>query len=130
MTGIGNVTLGDYEYGRPFPLAKPAWLIVPEAIPNDVLYCPLDRIRKYPGLKEDVYAPRFKPDPSLRSVLHMNESEIVVTVRPPATEAHYHNPESEILFEKLMQILSVQNGVFVALAIFSGQCALTKEEKA
>ena len=32
----------------------------------------------------------------------MKSNEIIVTVRPPATEAHYHNPESEVLFQHVM----------------------------
>ena len=42
--------------------------------------------------------PDFKPDPSILKELDIGESEILVTVRPPATEAHYHNPASEELF--------------------------------
>ena len=54
-----------------------------------------NRIRTYQGIKEDVYAPEFMPNPSLREELHLNGSDVIVTVRPPANEAHYHNPESE-----------------------------------
>ena len=31
---------------------------------------------------------------------------MVVTVRPPATEAHYHNPESEELFAESLRLLA------------------------
>jgi predicted glycosyltransferase len=30
---------------------------------------------------------------------------LLVTIRPPATEAHYHNPESELLFEATIDFL-------------------------
>ena len=34
--------------------------------------------------------------------LGLEASKIIVTVRPPATEAHYHNPEAEVLLERFM----------------------------
>ena len=57
---------------------------------------------KYRGIKEDVYAPDFQPDESLLTELKLNKDEFIVTVRPPANEAHYHNPESEALLTALM----------------------------
>ncbi len=32
-------------------------------------------------------------------------NDLVVTLRPPATEAHYHNPESEMLFAEAVRFL-------------------------
>ena len=61
---------------------------------------------RYPGLKEDVYIPSFRPDPSILPQLGICNENLVVTVRPPATEAHYHNPESEILFAETLRLLS------------------------
>jgi predicted glycosyltransferase len=34
----------------------------------------------------------------------MDESNLIITARPPATEAHYHNPESEGLFASFMEM--------------------------
>ena len=56
-----------------------------------------DHILHYPGIKEDVYVPFFQPDPSWQKSLAIKPEDVVVTIRPPATEAHYHNPESEKL---------------------------------
>jgi predicted glycosyltransferase len=53
--------------------------------------------------KEDVYAWKLVPDDSLVSELGITAENIVVIVRPPATEAHYHNPESEVLFAAFME---------------------------
>jgi predicted glycosyltransferase len=61
---------------------------------------------KYPGIKEDVYVPRFVPDPSIRSQLGLREQDVVVTMRPPASEAHYHNPQSDELFKAAVKYLS------------------------
>jgi predicted glycosyltransferase len=66
------------------------------------------RVLRYPGIKEDVYAPSFRPDPSIRQQLNLRPEDIVVTVRPPATEAHYHNPESEILLDAVLDFLGSQ----------------------
>ena len=38
----------------------------------------------------------------------ISEGELIVTIRPPATEAHYHNPESELLFEATINFLGKQ----------------------
>jgi predicted glycosyltransferase len=50
-----------------------------------------------------VYAWKLNPDPGILQPLGITPSDLVVTVRPPATEAHYHNPESEKLFVAFMQ---------------------------
>lgn len=101
--GIPSLGIGDYEFATPF--VKPTWWMVPEVIPVSAIPAREDRVLRYPGLKEDVYAPRFKPDPSIRSQLGLSGNDVVVTVRPPATEAHYHNPESDQLFEAAMEFL-------------------------
>jgi len=74
-----------------------------------------ERIRKSQGIKEDVYAPEFKPDPALLRQLNLSDSKIVVTVRPPATEAHYHNPESETFFIQFMNRVCETPGVKAVL---------------
>jgi predicted glycosyltransferase len=53
-----------------------------------------------------VYVPRFVPDPTLRSQLGLREDDLVVTLRPPATEAHYHNPEAIELFKAVIGLTS------------------------
>lgn len=99
---IPTVLLEDYEFCQ-FPfMMRPTWVMAPECIPDDDLPCKKSNIRKYPGIKEDVYAWTLKPDPTLMAELGLRESDFVVTVRPPATEAHYHNPESEVLFSRFM----------------------------
>jgi predicted glycosyltransferase len=60
----------------------------------------------YPGLKEDVYVPSFVPDSSILSTLGLSANDIIATVRPPATEAHYHNPESERLYVEVVDFLA------------------------
>ncbi len=100
--GIPTVLIEDYEFSQFPPMMRPTWVMAPEVIPDDALCGKNGRIRKYPGIKEDVYAWKLKPDPAALRKLGLGESDLVVTVRPPATEAHYHNPESEGLFVAFM----------------------------
>jgi hypothetical protein len=97
-----TLLIEDYEYCR-FPfIMRPTWVMAPGVIPDSALCAGNGSIRKYPGIKEDVYAWRLDPDHAVLQELGLADSDLVVTVRPPATEAHYHNPESEKLFAALM----------------------------
>jgi hypothetical protein len=69
----------------------------------------------YPGIKEDVYTPFFQPNPSLKETLGLQPEHIVVTIRPPATEAHYHNPESEKLLMAVFELLGTHPEVKTVL---------------
>jgi predicted glycosyltransferase len=80
-------------------------VIVPELISNSAVKGFKRAVFNYPGIKEDVYVPDFKPDASILKEFGINEIELLVTIRPPATEAHYHNPESELLFEATIDFL-------------------------
>jgi len=99
---IPTLLIEDYEHARfPWP-TTPDWVLAPGVIPPDALPQRPDRILSYSGLKEEVYAWRLQPDETVLPALGIRNGEIVVTVRPPATEAHYHNPESEALFVRFM----------------------------
>jgi uncharacterized protein len=102
VLGIPTVSMNDYEHASMVPLAPPRWGIVPDAISAEASGCHLERLRQYRGIKEDVYAPDFKPDESLLDELGLRGAKLVVAVRPPASEAHYHNPEAEALLTELM----------------------------
>ncbi len=113
---IPTVMIMDYEHAQTPPLVRPRWEIVPEVLFNENLHCKSkERIRTYKGIKEDVYAPEFKPDPALRQQLQLGGDNVIVTVRPPATEAHYHNPESEIFFVQFMDRVFRTPGVKAVL---------------
>jgi hypothetical protein len=96
---IPNLTLTDYEFTASVPSMRPTWLMVPSVVPDDHLGAGGPIIMKYPGIKEDVYLSRFTPDRDLKSRLGIPPEALVITVRPPATEAHYHNPEAEVLLK-------------------------------
>jgi predicted glycosyltransferase len=104
----------DYEHVKGF--LNPTWIMMPEVISNNATRYDKERIIHYPGIKEDVYVPTFKPNPAIREELGTRDGELVVTIRPPATEAHYHNPESEALFSAVVNLLGgIQNARMVIL---------------
>ena len=106
LSRVPSMVLIDYEFARGLVLMKPAWVMVPEVIPDAAIRFDPNRILRYPGIKEDVYVPGFRPDPAVLGALGLNEKDLVVTVRPPANEAHYHNRESEELLAAVIDLLS------------------------
>lgn len=102
---IPSVTIADYEFARIWMLVHPTWVIIPEIIADNTIHANKKHILKYPGIKEDVYVPRFNPDPNILTKFGFDEKDVIVLVRPPATEAHYHRPESDELFEAVLNFL-------------------------
>jgi uncharacterized protein len=110
---IPSVLILDYEFtSGNFPAT---WKLIPEVVPMDRVTERKGHVLTYPGIKEDVYAPEFRPDSSILSRLGLNPEDIIVTVRTPANEAHYHNPESEKLLAETIVDLSEQNNVKIIL---------------
>ncbi len=116
---IPTVVIMDYEYSNVPPFTRPKWEIAPEVISAESL--PGRTILKYAGIKEDVYVPSFTPDPAILAELGVSNGDILVTARTPATEAHYHNPESEKLFIDLMEKILATPGTKVILLPRNGK---------
>lgn len=113
---IPTVMIMDYEHARTPLLLGPRWEIVPAALSHARLQCQTqERILMYEGIKEDVYATEFKPDDTLPAKLGIDKDRIIVTVRPPATEAHYHSPESDALFVEFMSQTCANSNVQIIL---------------
>jgi predicted glycosyltransferase len=106
LARIPTVVICDYEFAEPVPGVAPTWVMVPEVIPDASVKFGRNRILKYPGIKEDVYVPRFKPDAGIMGELGLEDGDVIVTLRPPATEAHYRNPESDQLLDATLALLS------------------------
>lgn len=103
---IPTVMVMDYEHARMPLLLRPRWEIVPEALRGVELHCRTRKnIKYYHGIKEEVYARRFQPNPALLRDLQIDEGNVIVAVRPPAGEAHYHQKESDQLFVHFMNRL-------------------------
>jgi predicted glycosyltransferase len=105
ILGITSITVSDYEHSSTRFVIRPQLVMVPDVMPDSAVKFKGTKVHKYPGIKEDVYVPFFVPDPAIRKDLEIKEQDIVATVRPPATEAHYHNPQSEKLFEAAVDFL-------------------------
>lgn len=125
---IPSVVMFDYEFSaRGF--LHPDWVFVPDVIPEERIRRKPDRILRYHGLKEDVYVPRLKPDPNIRDLLGIRAGKLVVTVRPPATEAHYHNPEGEqFLAETLRYLLDQPDAQVVMLPRNENQATILRSQ--
>lgn len=102
---IKSIVFMDYEFSNQTIPAD--YLVVPK-----IVYDKKAKMHKskellfYNGIKEDIYVPSFKPDINLLKELGITPDQLVVTVRPPATEAHYHNPESEVIFTTIVNYLN------------------------
>lgn len=112
---VPSITILDYEFVNQTGSSSLDWVMVPEVLPEKVVRVRADRILRYPGIKEDVYVPCFRPDPTAIGKLGITGTDIVVTVRPPATNAHYHNPESERLLAAAIEFVSQQPTVKIVL---------------
>jgi len=115
LMGVKSVVLGDYEFTSKLKPFEPNWYVFPEIVPDETISSLGARILKYPGIKEDVYVSNLRPDRGLRTRLGVDKNDLLITVRPPATEAHYHNSESEALFAAALRNFSGKPGVKILL---------------
>jgi uncharacterized protein len=113
--GIPSLVVHDYEHSTKTGFIESDWILMPDVIPHTAMSKRTDRVLKYRGLKEDVYVPQFSPDSAILDELGLGSQELIVTLRPPATEAHYHNPESEALFDQTLRFLAKQPQVHVVI---------------
>lgn len=124
LLGLRAVTLMDYEHQPANHLAfrLASRVVVPAAFPEDVLRrtgARASKVRRYEGIKEDVYLADFAPDPRFPELLRERfgfdlKRDTLVVVRPPASEALYHRFENELFAELLARLLA-QRGVKVLL---------------
>lgn len=115
ILGIKTLLLTDYEHASWSPLWKPDWTMLPAAIRSEAVPMPADRVCHYDGIKEDMYVPDFRPDPKICTELLLHPDKVIVTVRPPANEAHYHNKKSDMLLVALMERLTSNDTVQIVL---------------
>ncbi len=109
---LRTITLMDYEHQPANHLAfrLASRIVVPRALPLATLRHlggKDSKIRRYHGTKEDVYLADFEPDPHFPerlTELGISGEDVLVVVRPPASEAIYHRFEN-ILFDSLLQRL-------------------------
>jgi predicted glycosyltransferase len=120
---LRTITLMDYEHQPANHLAfrLASRIIVPCAFPEAALSrfgAHPAKVRRYAGLKEDVYLADFQSDPQFESHLRklgITGKDILVTVRPPASEALYHRFENELFDELLNRLLATASVKLVLL---------------
>ncbi|HST50625.1 MAG TPA: DUF354 domain-containing protein [Pyrinomonadaceae bacterium] len=126
LAGLRAVTLMDYEHQPANHLAfrLASRVVVPEAFPEDALRrfgARASKVRRYSGIKEDVYLADFAPDPKFAARLRERFGvdavrDALVVVRPPAREALYHRFENELFEELLARLLASPRAKVMLLA--------------
>lgn len=119
---LRTVTLMDYEHQPANHLAFrfATRVIVPRAFPEAALArfgASPAKVKRYDGLKEDVYLADFQSDPQFAKQLRelgIDADDVLVTVRPPASEALYHRFEND-LFDQLIARLTTTPSVKILL---------------
>lgn len=120
--GLPSVTLMDYEHQPANHLAfrLASRVIVPRSFPEEYLTrygAGATKVRRYNGIKEDVYLADFAADSGFAAqlrVLGVSPKDVLAVVRPPARDALYHRFENE-LFAGLLDRLRADPQVAVVL---------------
>ncbi len=110
LLGVPTVTMYDYEWvdARLFN-----WfcrgILLPDAISLE--RCAAAGIStakavRYPGFKEELYLGAGDLDTGIPADLGLDPDGIHVLLRPPATTAHYHNPEAEVILDAILARLA------------------------
>lgn len=110
LLGVPTVTMYDYEWVDPRLFN---WccrgILLPDSISLDrCAAAGIDRRRVvlYPGFKEELYLGGSELDTSIAGALDLRPEGVKVLLRPPATTAHYHNPEAEGILEAILARLA------------------------
>ena len=110
---IPSILAMDYEFTQAF--VKPSLILAPEALQKAGLEKRFTSVVYYPGIKENVYIQKSPNRDGILQSLSLDDQKLVVTVRPPATSAHYFVEKSRILFEGTMTYLGDQSNVQVVI---------------
>jgi len=111
ILSVPSVAAFDYEYAQAIPFVKPDLKLVPDIVLRSSTYSSPSPVLTYPGIKEDVYVQEYQPDHSAFKQIGVDESKVVVTIRPPATLAHYHAEKSDELFDAVVNDLGRDDSV-------------------
>jgi len=100
----------DYEFARVqhgIGCRAATHVLVPEAIPQerlDSLGAPERKVRRYPGLKEEYYLAGFEADWSELGRLALDQSRVLVVVRPPPEDSLYHRHGNPLFGDVLKRL--------------------------
>ncbi len=113
--GIRSINIFDYEHTQGLLVFYPDFSLSPEIISPKKTEVKKTQFCTYPGIKEDVYVPEFESDPNILKELNIDSNKLIVTIRPPATQAHYHNPEAEQLMKAVINHIGKMKDVCMVL---------------
>ena len=106
---VPSITMYDYEWVSPSIFNKFCKkILIPDAITKERAEeagIDLNKVEFYPGFKENLYLNDIQPDLQIAEELNLKADKIKVLLRPPATTAHYHNPEAEEILNALLKKL-------------------------
>lgn len=122
---IPVITMYDYEYTETFIFNTFSdRVMVPHRIPDGTLdkigLKPRKRV-KYEGFKEELYLSYYEPDGAFwqkveaENGIAIDRSKVIVTLRPPASSANYHNEQSDELLFALLKKLLLRPDVFTVV---------------
>jgi predicted glycosyltransferase len=108
--GIPSATTFDYEFAylqHQLGCRAATRVVVPEAIPPERLQrygVGPEKLRRYPGLKEEYYLADFEPNPGALAQFEVDPARTLVVVRTPPDVSLYHR-RSNPLFPQVLERL-------------------------
>lgn len=112
---IPILTMYDYEHTETFLFNKLSTrVLVPQAIPDGVLDeigLSMSKRVKYPGIKEEIYLKDINRETEALDTFNnrqgsdISDSQILVVLRPPASNANYHGDRADEVFGAVLQYL-------------------------
>jgi hypothetical protein len=114
--GIPSATTFDYEFAwlqHQLGCRAATRVVVPDAIPPERLQrygVGPEKLRRYPGLKEEYYLADFEPDPGALEPFDVDPARTLVVVRTPPDVSLYHR-RSNPLFPQVLDRLGHEESV-------------------
>jgi uncharacterized protein len=113
---IPSATTHDYEWAslqHRLGFRAATRVVVPEAIPPERLRpygVTAEKLRRYPGLKEEYYLHDWEPDASVLDPWPLEPGRVLVVLRPPPDVSLYHR-RSNPLFPQVLNHLGLHEQV-------------------
>ena len=110
ILGIPEANMHDYEYAvmqHRVGCRLARRVIFPELVPPERLRrfgVTPEKLRQYPGLKEEYYLADFEPDTGLPDALGIDAERVIVVLRPPPDVSLYHRKSNKLFPEVLMRL--------------------------
>jgi predicted glycosyltransferase len=123
LLGIKSVNLMDYEHhpANHLSFRLASRVIVPESFPAEYLQkfgVSEKKVRRFPGIKEDVYLADFEREKNFGDELRkfgVEPENILIVVRPHAPEALYHRQFSNEILDEMLERFSTEKNVKIVL---------------